>query len=413
MNHLKSHIQSLSSAKTSSTWLLILVVSISAHIVQSYYLYVFAYYGIKYDVRLYINRNIVLEGGTLDLTAQRVVNDTEMEVMCTAQGGSLGGSRVNNNIMALLREAFGKETMDNFKTASPLAFLEMMSAIELKKKSVCKDKQIPMNIMFCQEFAETCRISLNASPAESLSEEMKMKGFKVRSSTLSLPHSSVISAFNEVTQPITAQVDDLLKRSEVEGVTHIMMVGGFSDFKIIQEQMKQKFSPEYTVLVLDDASSVIMKGAVLYGHNPDIIKARRATKTYAVELWPPFVEGQHPESRKVKSYDGQFLVKCGLHTLVTRGEVIHTDETRRVAVTPVYVNQPSIPIKLFKTDKIMVEYADEPGLKQVATCVCKLPGTGMNREALVKFKFGGTAVEVTAVNSQGEEVTASCSFLED
>jgi hypothetical protein len=62
----------------------------------------------------------------------------------------------------------------------------------------------------------------------------------------------------------------------------IVLVGGFSGCKIIQENIKS-FFPSHRVIVPEDAELAVLKGAVLFGHKPDYIVARIARYTYGVK----------------------------------------------------------------------------------------------------------------------------------
>uniref|UniRef100_A0AAU0MUL5 Heat shock protein family A member 12 variant X4 n=1 Tax=Urechis unicinctus TaxID=6432 RepID=A0AAU0MUL5_UREUN len=351
-------------------------------------------------------------GGTLDMTAQEVLPEAQMQVLCCANGGPFGGVRVNELIAELLNQIYGADVMKRYREECTADYGALMNNIEVKKRTINREKKATFNLPISQALAEIATDYHKKPFAECISADMMEKGVVARSGILKIPHSMVLKAVTTITDHIVQNVDDQLKQSEVAGVSYIVMVGGFSESPVLQGAIKEQFGARYTVIIPSDASTAVLSGAVAFGHNPNVIYARRAQKTCAVEMWPPFVEGRHPESRKVVADDGACLVRGAVHVLVKKGEVVHRDEVRSYCVTPVYAAQPSIPIKVYRTDATDVMYADDPGMEQVKCCAVKLPGTGMHREAEVKFKFGETEVKIEAWDVlKGHMVHATYSCL--
>ncbi|CAG2194742.1 unnamed protein product [Mytilus edulis] len=74
------------------------------------------------------------------------------------------------------------------------------------------------------------------------------------------------------------------------------MVGGFADCELIQHRMKEKFGKHKKIIIPAEAGLVVLKGAVLYGHQPKVISARFLRRTYGIQsLWGPHMQ---PESKK-------------------------------------------------------------------------------------------------------------------
>jgi actin-related protein len=50
-------------------------------------------------------------------------------------------------------------------------------------------------------------------------------------------------------------------------ISTILMVGGFSDCPLLHERVTSEF-PKLNVICPSDAVATVLKGAVMYGHNP-------------------------------------------------------------------------------------------------------------------------------------------------
>jgi hypothetical protein len=64
------------------------------------------------------------------------------------------------------------------------------------------------------------------------------------------------------------------------------MVGGFSDSPLIYERVKSEF-PKLNVICPSDAVAAVLKGAVMYGHNPELISERKLCENNGISQSPP------------------------------------------------------------------------------------------------------------------------------
>ncbi|XP_060602203.1 heat shock 70 kDa protein 12B-like [Ruditapes philippinarum] len=67
------------------------------------------------------------------------------------------------------------------------------------------------------------------------------------------------------TDRIVGHVQHLLKEPEVQGTSIFLMVGRFSESPIVQETIIKAF-PTVNVIIPEDPGTVVLKGAVIYGH---------------------------------------------------------------------------------------------------------------------------------------------------
>ncbi|CAC5417064.1 unnamed protein product [Mytilus coruscus] len=98
-------------------------------------------------------------------------------------------------------------------------------------------------------------------------------------------------------KPLSATADhvkELLGKSELDGLKTILMVGGFSDSALLYEKIKSSFQ-SLNVLRPHEAVLSVVKGAVIYGHTPEIIPERVCARTYGIAFNIPFDPMKHPE----------------------------------------------------------------------------------------------------------------------
>jgi sugar (pentulose or hexulose) kinase len=66
--------------------------------------------------------------------------------------------------------------------------------------------------------------------------------------------------FNQASERIIELISDVLKKMKGSNLKMIVLVGGFSGCKIIQESIKS-FFPNYRVIVPEDVELAVLKGA--------------------------------------------------------------------------------------------------------------------------------------------------------
>ncbi|WAR26713.1 HS12A-like protein [Mya arenaria] len=96
--------------------------------------------------------------------------------------------------------------------------------------------------------------------------------------------------------------------STIGDIEAIVLVGGFSNSSLLQQSIKSRFV-RHTIIIPNDADLVVLKGAVIFGHKPELITQRVSKYTYGLRMKMPFVDNVHKESYKVIREDGK--VCCG------------------------------------------------------------------------------------------------------
>ena len=126
--------------------------------------------------------------------------------------------------------------------------------------------------------------------------------------------------FKKTIDTIITHVKEILAKNKRQGgvIGTILMVGGFSDSPLLYERVKSEF-PKLNVICPSDAVAAVLKGAVMYGHNPELISERICPRTYGVGVSEPFDDRTHPSHLKICS-DGRDRCKHVFKVIVRLGE---------------------------------------------------------------------------------------------
>ena len=93
----------------------------------------------------------------------------------------------------------------------------------------------------------------------------------------------VAEMYSEVIHQLKSHLNKLIGNNNALGLTKMFVVGGFGECAFIQEFLKSEFGDKLQVLIRDDAGMSVLKRAVAFGHDTDIITSRVARFNYCVD----------------------------------------------------------------------------------------------------------------------------------
>ena len=155
----------------------------------------------------------------------------------------------------------------------------------------------------------------------------------------------------------------------------------------------------------DDPCLAVVKGAVLFGHRPDFVSTRVTKCTYGRRIRPFFDESKHDPSKRVGGEGGD---RCRdvFETFMPKNEFVPIDKVVTVVYHTVASHQTSVSVAIYYTPKDDgAMYVDDEGCKKLGEFSVPIPEPSAERRYVeVEFKFGGTLLEVSAVERQTKEV---------
>ncbi|XP_060571732.1 heat shock 70 kDa protein 12A-like [Ruditapes philippinarum] len=206
--------------------------------------------------------------------------------------------------------------------------------------------------------------------------------------------------------------ESLIKKLTVQQIKAILMVGGFSESPMLQERVKSCFRG-IDVIIPAEASSSILRGALIFGHSPTSISERVLRYTYGISIYTPFITGKHPESKRENTDSGP-QCRDVFNKHVERNQNVKVGEPQVVkSYSPVNKNQKIIPFSIYASDMKDPEYTDV-GCKFVGEMQIELQDRkiDVSRKVEVSLTFSGTEIEVKAKDVKtGKYEKASINFL--
>ena len=307
-----------------------------------------------------------------------------------------------------------RETYQKFCKESVGNEIDMMRDFEVKKRTVKLNETKKITMKVPSALNKACKSVLGGDVKAQigrgkLKEQVSIIGDKCR-----IAPEIIQGFFNEPVKRIVEQLRKITQHSQVRGVSTILMVGGFSESDVLQQRVKEAF-PKLKIIIPNEAGLAVLKGAVIYGHEPEMITTRVCRYTYGVEVFNKFVPGKHDEAKKEIFRDGR-VECCDLFDRhVKKGQSVAVGEPQTSQqYYPNEAHQTNLSFNIYASKQDNSMYVTDPGCVKIGRIEVPMPDTpkGRDRKVEVYMTFSSTELEVTAKNvNTGEVVDVSCDFL--
>ncbi|KAH3815787.1 hypothetical protein DPMN_144318 [Dreissena polymorpha] len=203
------------------------------------------------------------------------------------------------------------------------------------------------------------------------------------------------SWFTDPVSKTVNHISGILKEERIKDVGLIVLVGGFAESPYVQHRIKEEL-PGMKMIVPGEAGLAVLKGAVMFGHKPDIISSRVMDYTYGIDVHRKYDEKKHPAEKKVYE-DGKWGVKDFFKIFVRSNEEVQVDSK---------VTHLSIPraehskIRIYRTKDRDPAYTTDPGFEQLGLIeIVNNTDIPLKEQTIeTTFMFGDTELHVFCEN---------------
>ncbi|XP_066285857.1 heat shock 70 kDa protein 12A-like [Branchiostoma lanceolatum] len=354
-------------------------------------------------------------GGTVDIAVHEISENNQAKEVATASGGNWGGTKVDEQFFKLLDNIFGADIMVQYKVAHPNEHLNLLNEFETKKRSTGPDDSGVVAVHLGFNFFQFYPKHKGGRTVQQAIKQYNSQQVAFSNGLIRMSHSLMKSFFTPAIESIVSHLDKLVKQEKIMPLKYIFMAGGFSESPILQHAVKVKFEGVCNVIVPDGCGLAIIKGAVMYGHNPTAIAARKSKYTYGTAVCTPFQKGHHP-ARLGESIDGEFVCTKVFSKFVEAGQLVEMGEVSEHVFSPARRLQRAMGIEIFRTKEKEVQYCDEEGVSKCGYVVVGLPPplAGITRDVLATITFAETEIKVEAYSlGSGHKASTKVDFLQD
>lgn len=341
----------------------------------------------------------------MDIAIHKVLEGGRVKELHKASGGAWGGTYVDDKFFEILEEIIGKNELEKYKIECLSDYIELRQSLEIKKRDI-STTSTKVSFTIPAQLKERCKSWDECSFEKLISQSRFADDLKCKGEKLEFKDSLINEWFSFVCNSIVKHVKNLLQKHNIEV---ILMVGGFSESLFLHDTMKENF-PKKHIVVPDEAGLAVLKGAVLFGHDPQVIVSRVAKVTYGVNTLSKVQDERGLDKSRIKVIRGEKYEKDVFSKHVTKGDDLVLDEVQEEKTYfPCYPDQKSVQFSVFTSTEENPKYVD--GCKKLGSFDVKIPDTtdGTDRKVVVKFIFGGTEIKVQGVDMKTGEST-ECRF---
>ena len=308
-------------------------------------------------------------GGTADITVQKVERDGKLSQLHIATGGSWGGSCVNNAFFQDLTSTFGKQVFQEFMKTNPEDYFHLRDQFEMVKRKIGTDQEFVF-LHLPSSFKKTVK-KFNGKRIKDILNEVdaQQKVFN-RDGKLNYSTDYFKTFFTFSIQSVLDQLRKVLKSKKCSEVEYILMVGGFSESEFVRSSISEAL-PHVRVINPEDAALSVLKGGVLFGHDPNTVRFRVCPQTYGIAMHDYFNPKIHDLTKSCKVGNTQFIVGC-FEKIFEKDEVLEVGQKKTIRVTEDFSTQP----ENVRTENKEIEmYSSvEKDPKYITDAVCTLQG---------------------------------------
>lgn len=353
-------------------------------------------------------------GGTVDITVHEVKDHGKLKELHKASGGAWGGTKVDEAFKQLLIKIVGSQVMTKLQKQHTDDYLDLFREFEIKKRDIAPDKGSKITLKLSSSlrdlYEEETEVDLKQTVAQtSFSGNMSVIGDKLR-----IDSSIYKGLFSDAINSIVKHVKELLREPAVQGTEAILMVGGFSESRMLQQAVKDNF-PKMKLVIPEEAGLVVLKGAVVFGHNPSAIGERVCKYTYGIEMNSTFVESQHDPSKKFEAEGKAYCREIFDKHVEVEQTVKYGEPQAKRNYQPLTASQSNVDFIVYASSKPSPKYVTDFGctrLGTVSVAVRDMTVPLEQRTIEVDLTFSGTEIEIRAKELRTGHVTnATVNFL--
>ena len=305
-----------------------------------------------------------------------------------------------------LEEIVTKKMVEDYCQKYTGDYIELLRDFEIKKRKcgIRNDSNPMITLKVPVTFADECENTLGKDLTTLTNQSRFSNHFFWKSDKVRIDLPTFEGFFQPACDKIVKHISELFKSPNVKSVKKILMVGGFSESRLLQDAIRKAF-PDCQVIVPQEAGLAVLRGAVVFGYNPKAIESRFAQYSYGIGTNVEFDPNKHRESKK-KVIDGKEYCTDVFDRHVKKREELITGEIQsRESYSPLTQQQKQVGFKIYHTkDDETPLYID--GCENIGSFSVPVPkGEEKDRSVTVELSFGDTELTAKATVVKTGDIT--------
>lgn len=354
-------------------------------------------------------------GGTTDITVYKLQEDKALTELVATNSEEWGGTNVDEAYRQFLEDIYGIDVLDTFNSDPEyfIDYFDFLYYFESKKMESLSFSFNDYTKMHLVTPLALYEIFLKKQKSQrvphdhvlrALLEKSKYCFITAEAGKLRMPKDFFKSFFNPTIDKLIVHLSRMFKDKLYSDIETVLIVGGFSECKLVQEQLIQHFGNTKRLVFPHEASLSVLKGAVYSGHCKDLISHRFAMFTFGFQIWPKFDNSKYSRDRK-KLVNGKERCRDVFLKMFTKGEPISFGLKKSLFFKPMVQDENVLECSIFVSNQKDPKYIDEPGCVKLGTLLVPLPNFERQKNVEIEesITYGETQIKVSAYNCKTKE----------
>jgi len=189
----------------------------------------------------------------------------------------------------------------------------------------------------------------------------------------------------------------------------VLLVGGFAESSLLYGEVRDGIHHVHKSIEVKRSTLPVfsvVKGAVIFGQNKEIIRSRVMKQSVGVEACVEFCEGEH-DKKYLKESGGEKYCEKAFFPLVKANESVYIGMPAKYLFRPLTDEQQVCTVSLYESPKTDVKYIDEEGsctlMGKVDIDIPKCT-SDLSREIQLIIDFAKTEYGVSACSVSNNEI---------
>ncbi|KAI8366572.1 hypothetical protein BD560DRAFT_447922 [Blakeslea trispora] len=208
-----------------------------------------------------------------------------------------------------------------------------------------------------------------------------------------------------VFEPVIRQVLDLIRGQLLQSpqLEAIFLVGGFGQSNYLFRRVEDEFANQVGMIGVPPRGELaVVRGAVYFGLNPQIVTERVSRRTYGVETRMLFQDDMDPPEYSVVGADQKLYCRQRFSVYVHKGQSIKVDECVSKNFVISYPNDTDSDLFAFDGDGQPPRLTSHPLVRKVGNFPIRMPHlegvkAGEKVNMTIKMYFGLTEIKIECI----------------
>jgi hypothetical protein len=275
-------------------------------------------------------------------------------------------------------------------------FIDLFREFETKKRSIRVEQTSKIVVTLPVALIELVK-KHRGKMETAIEQSPYQQGVSYSKQKLHISPDIFRNLFKWTADALIKHLEKMFRDDKLKDLENMIMVGGFSECEIMQHKIKEKFGKDKKIIIPEEAGLAVLKGAVLYGHQPKAISARVLRRTYGIQSWPEWDAQMHPESKKV-TLGGVQRCKDVFFKYVQVGQQVETGHEETQVFQALKPDEKTLECTIYTSTDPNPRYVTDPSCQRLGNLIIPLPEVraGQTLEIEETMIFGDTEVLVRA-----------------